>query len=428
MAEDSAKTKHPKSGGTKAVRNLLQAAQVAKAEQAAELAAAERLLLNQQTLVPEISGTDQRIAGDNPDLVPRGLQVAAAWGWRLGVVLLLAAAVCWGASQLSEIVMPLVAAFLFTAAVSPLNDFLRARRFPGWLAALICLLTLVVVVFGLLTLVGVQIGSQWTELSEQAVAGFEDLLLWLNNGPFHITQEQLDSVVAAVLEFMKSRAGDIATMVTTIGGKLGVFLVGMIMTLFALFFFLKDGRKFTTLATGYLPVGVRANLVPAISAGWHTMVNYVRAAVIVAAVDGVGSGLGAMILGSNLWLAITVFTFIMSFVPMLGTATASIVGVLVVFATLGFFKAFLMAIIFLVVLEGEVHLLQPLVLGRAIDIHPLVVLIGIVGGMTVAGPAGGVFAIPLVAMAVGVLREIGRRNALLASAPVPEPSTDPPIE
>ncbi|MDR1355751.1 MAG: AI-2E family transporter [Propionibacteriaceae bacterium] len=342
--------------------------------------------------------------------VPRALQVAASWGWRLIIVGVIVVGVLWGAAQLSSIVMPLVAAFLLTAAVSPLNDLLRAKRFPGWLAAVICLLALLIVVFGLLVLVGVQIGSQWAELSKQTVAGFEDLLRWFNQGPFHISQEQLDAAAAALLEFMKTRVGDIVSMVTSVGSGFGGFLVGGIIALFAMFFFLKDGRKFTALAVSYLPSGVRITAAPALSAGWHTMVNYVRAAVLVAAVDGIGSGLGALALGSNLWVAIMALTFVMAFVPMLGAAVASIVGVLVVFATLGVFKAFLMAVIFLVVLEGEVHLLQPLVLGKAIDIHPLAVLIGIAAGMTIAGAAGGVFAIPLVAMVVGVFREIGHQN------------------
>jgi predicted PurR-regulated permease PerM len=91
---------------------------------------------------------------------------------------------------------------------------------------------------------------------------------------------------------------------------------------------------------------------------------------------------------------------------------ASIIGVMVVFATLGVFKAFLMMIVFVLVLEGEVHLLQPLLLGRAVDIHPLAVLVGIAVGMTVAGIGGAVFAIPLVAMIVGVAREVSRRNSV----------------
>ncbi|MDR0837243.1 MAG: AI-2E family transporter [Propionibacteriaceae bacterium] len=389
------------------MRELIQAAQEAKAAQVAEAQAEDDLVIN-QPIILQVAEPD---ADDNPEMVPRGLQIAAGWSWRLIVIGVVAWALYWGAAELSEIVMPLLAAFLFTAALDPLNKFLVSHRWPGWLASLTCLLTLLAVVFGLLALVVVQIGSEWDELAIQTTAGFEDVLQWLSNGPLHISEDQMASLVDQMLVFMQGRATDIAGIAMEWGGKIGTFFAGTIIALFSLFFFLKDGRRFTALATGYVPNGVRGLLVPALSSGWLTMVNYVRAAVLVAAVDGVGAGMGALILGSNLWVAIMALTFVMAFVPMLGAAIASIVGVLVVFATLGWFKALLMLIVFVVVLEGEVHLLQPLLLGRAVDIHPLAVLLGIAAGMTVAGLAGGVFAIPLVAMAVGVVREIGRQNA-----------------
>jgi predicted PurR-regulated permease PerM len=392
------------------VRDLLQAAQDAKTAQEAQAQADDDLLLNQ----PIILQVSDPSSDDNNEMVPRGLQIAAAWAWRLIAIGIVLVALYYAAAQLSEIVMPLVAAFLFTAALDPFNRFLVVHRWPRWLAALVCLLALIVIVFGLLTLVGVQIGSQWSELAVQATAGFEDVLQWLSTGPLHISQEQMSSMVDQLLVFLQGRATDIGGTIVGWGAKVGAFLTGTIIALFSLFFFLKDGRRFASLATSYVPAGVRGMLVPALSSGWSNMVSYVRAAVLVAAVDGLGAGMGALMLGSNLWVAIMALTFIMAFIPMLGAAVASIVGVLVVLATLGWFKALLMLIVFVVVLEGEVHLMQPLLLGRAVDIHPLAILLGIATGMVVAGLAGGVFAIPLVAMAVGIVREIGRQNALRA--------------
>ena len=134
------------------------------------------------------------------------------------------------------------------------------------------------------------------------------------------------------------------------------------------------------------------------------MVAYVRAAVAVAACDGAGAGLGALILGSNLWVAIMALTFVCAFVPMLGALIAGGVGCIIVLATLGWVKALIMLAIFVIVLETEIHVMQPLMLGRAVDIHPLVVLVCIAIGMVLAGIAGGVFAIPLAALLWGVVR------------------------
>jgi predicted PurR-regulated permease PerM len=348
--------------------------------------------------------------GSPDDKVSFIVKVWAAWSWRLLVILILGVAVlygvAWVCSTFSTVVMPLLTALLFTAALEPLNRFLVRHNWPKWLASAMCLLTLVVVVGGLLTLVGAQIASQWDELSEQAQAGFQQLMDWLASGPLHLDQARIDSFMDQVLDLMQTQASNIASGLASAGGAIGGFVIGFIMCLFALFFFLKDGRRFARSAMLVIPRGPRAAIAPALVHGWTYMVNYVRAAVAVAAVDATGAGLGALLLGSNLWVAIMALTFVTAFVPMLGAMLAGGVAVLVVLATLGWVKAVIMLAVFVVVCESEVHILQPFLLGRAVEIHPLVVLVSIAVGMVIAGIAGGVFAIPLVAMANGILREV----------------------
>lgn len=342
--------------------------------------------------------------------VPRGLLVAGAWSLALIAVGAGIMGLGWVAGRLSEVVFPVFSAFLLTAALEPINAFLVRHRCPDWLAALTCLLFLVVVVGGLLTLVGVQIATQWDYLSVQTVAGFRELMGWLGGGPLHIGQDQINSWISGLTEFLKAQQAGIATVAASVGTGVVRFVTGLIMCLFAVFFFLKDGKLFSKMLRGVLPTGIREVAAPAASAGWASMVSYVRAAVTVAAVDGVGAGLGAMLLGSSLWVAITALTFVCAFVPMLGALIAGGVGSIIVLATLGWVKALIMLAIFVLVLETEVHVMQPLLLGRAVDIHPLIVLVSIALGMVVAGIPGAVFAIPLVALVVGIVRAVNRAD------------------
>jgi len=344
--------------------------------------------------------------------VPNGLVVAATWSLCLIAVGLGIAGLGLVVGRLSEVVFPLFSAFLLTAALQPLNAFLVRRRWPAWLAALTCLLFLVFVVGGLLTLVGVQIGSQWEDLSTQTVNGFRQLMIWLSYGPMGIRQATIDLWIDGLTGFLMDQQELIASMAASIGAGIVRFLAGLLMCLFAIFFFLKDGRRFTKALRRLLPPRIREVATPAASAGWTSMVSYVRAAVTVAAVDGVGAGLGAMILGSNLWVAIMALTFVCAFVPMLGALVAGAVGCIIVLATLGWIKAIIMLVIFVVVLETEVHVMQPLLLGRAVDIHPLAVLASIALGMSIAGIAGAIFAIPIVALLVGVVKAVYGRDDL----------------
>lgn len=356
------------------------------------------------------------------DAVPRGLVVAAVWVVCLVVLGCGVMSLGWVAGRLSAVVFPLFSAFLLTAALQPLNDFLVRHRWPRWLAALSCLLFLVVIVGGLLTLVGVQIGLQWEDLSTQTVAGARELMSWLAQGPLGISQAQINSWIGGLTTFLGEQQSQIAAAAASIGAGIVRFLAELLMCLFAIFFFLKDGPRFVKSLRGLLPRGMRQVVTPAASVGWSSMVNYVKAAVTVAAVDAAGAGLGALILGSNLWVAILALTFVCAFVPMLGALVAGGVGCIIVLATLGWVKALIMLAIFVVVLETEVHVMQPLLLGRAVDIHPLVVLVSIALGMSIAGIPGAVFAIPLVALLVGVIKAVYDNGADLLDPPVETPN------
>lgn len=337
--------------------------------------------------------------------LPRGLLIAAVWA----VCLLALGVLVWGISlvsgRLGEVVIPVFAAFLLTAALQPLRDFLIGHGIPAWLAALICLVFLVVVVGGLFTLVAMQITNNWGTLSTKTVQGFQTLVSWLNRGPLQsVIQNNMSNWTSALTTFLSAQGSSIASLAASIGASVFKFLTGVIMCLFAIFFFLKDGDRFSRTLRRLVPGGMRHVVTPAATAGWASMVAYVRAAVIVAACDGVGAGLGALLLGSNLWGAITALTFVFAFVPMLGALIAGGVGCIVILAEFNWIRALIMLCVFIVVLETEVHVMQPLLLGRAVDIHPLVVLLSIAIGMVVAGIPGGVFAIPLVALVVGVAR------------------------
>ena len=167
-------------------------------------------------------------------LVPRPLRTAAAWGWRLLIIAALIGLMWWLGGTLSEIVTPLATALLLTAALMPLNLFLRKHRWPHWLAALTCLLLLVVIIGGLLTLVGAQIGTQWRQLGEQAGKGVQAFITWLGTGPLHISQEQMNNWLSQARTHLEAQQNQIVSVATAAGSGVGKFFAGLAMALFAL--------------------------------------------------------------------------------------------------------------------------------------------------------------------------------------------------
>lgn len=353
---------------------------------------------------------------------PRILRILASWSWRLILVCAVVVGIWWLGGKLGPVVVPVLLAVMVTAALSPVNRFFVSRRWPRWASAASSMLITLIVLAGLLTLVGTQIASQWSMLVVNATQGFQGVLSWLGEGPLHIGTDQMQDWFDQFLQTMRNSQQQIAGAVATAGSKIGQFFAGAATMLFATFFFLKDGQAISAAAGRMLPDYARETIVRPCLHGWDSLVIYMRAAVTVAFIDGVGAGVGALILGSNMWLAILVLTFILSFVPLLGALTAGSIAVVVVLVTLGPIKAIIMLVIFVAVMSIEAHVLQPMILGRAADIHPLVVLLGISVGSILAGVAGALFAIPFVAFVSGVLRSVHPETQEAVS---PQPDSSP---
>ena len=365
---------------------------------------------------------DSNKLSDDIRYTPKWLRVSAGWGWRLLVVVAVVFLFWQLGSLLSQLTVPLLLAVLLTSGLQQMTNWLTNHRLPRWLAAVASLLVLVLVLVGLLGLVGAQIATQWTQLTAAAGEGFRALLEWLGTGPLQISDEQVQAWLDQAGQYISNSTQEIAAGLATAGTRVGSFFAGLATCLFAAFFFLKDGRGIVGVFEKVIPDYALATIEPAARGGWTSLSSYVRAAVIVAGIDGVGAGLGALILGSNLWLAITAVTFVCSFIPLLGATIAGAVATIVVLVTLGPVKAVIMLAVFVAVMSIEANVLQPLLLGRAVEIHPLLVLLGISAGAIIAGIAGALFAIPLVAFATGCIRgaegvfasdDVGMRRANL---------------
>lgn len=347
---------------------------------------------------------DFPVESDDIRFTPLWLRILASWGWRLLVVAAVVALLWVIGAELSQVVVPLLMALLITSGLSPMTTWLQGKGWPRWAGSLVALFSMILVISGLLAIVGAQIASQWSDLTTAATKGFSDLLIWLGTGPLQISDAQVNDWIDQLLKAIQDSRNQIASGVAAAGSRIGAFFAGLATCLFATFFFLKDGRTMAGAFEKLLPTYALSAIEPAIRGGWTSLASYVRAAVTVAAIDGIGAGLGALILGSNMWLAITAFTFVCSFIPLLGALIAGAVATVVVLVTLGPIKAIIMLIIFVTVMSVEANVLQPILLGRAVEIHPLIVLLGISVGAIIAGIPGALFAIPLVAFVTGCIR------------------------
>ncbi len=342
--------------------------------------------------------------------MPRGLRIATAYAWRFLVVAAAIAVLVWVVIQLKLLIIPLLAAILVTALVWPFFSLLLRGRVPRWVAVLLSIVLTLVIAGGLLWLAIWQISLQAASVRDRTVAALQEFRDYLIQGPLHLTGGQIDSAIDQVFDILQEQAQLLWSGALAIGSTLGHVATGILLTLFILICTLADGGGIWRWTVRLFPTRARHAVDGAGRAGWRTVVNYARTQLLVATIDAVGIGLGAFLLGVPLAAPIGVLVFLGAFVPFVG---AVLTGALAVFLALvynGPFIALWMLIIVLAVQQVEGHILQPLLMGSAVKVHPLGVVLVVAGGAMVAGIAGAVFAVPLAAFVNVVWLYLSRRG------------------
>ncbi|GAA3135228.1 hypothetical protein GCM10010466_27570 [Planomonospora alba] len=320
---------------------------------------------------------------------PGALRTAAVAGACLLVLTAVVALVAWVLILLAPLTLAVVAALLLTALLGPVAALLRA---PAWLSALGTVLFLLFVVAGPLTLVANQAVAQLGDLESRLLTGLERLRGFLTSGP--LSQNQLDAAIAEMTETLQRAAPSPLAGAMTALQTVASVLVALVL----LFFLLRDGAGMWRWAVDQVPPHRRRQVDAAARAGWETLVAYIRGIVVVAAIDAVGIGIALFVLDVPLALTLAFLTFLFAFIPIAGAFTAGAVAVLVALVANGLTNALLVLAAVVVVQQVEGNFLEPIIIGRALRLHPAVVLTAVTGGTLVGGIAGAVVAVPLVAV------------------------------
>lgn len=365
-------------------------------------------------------------AAERPVVVPFGVRLAAAWTWRLAVIAVGVGALLYVVSVFQLIVVPLMVAALVAALLLPAVAAMQRAGAPRAVAAGVALLGGLALVVGLLTLVGTQIATGFGDLQEQAAEGWRQVKGWLATGPLSLSGAQVDEYLAAVQQQVTDNRDRLVSGALRFTSTAGHVVTGFFLVLFASFFFLLDGERIWAWLVGILPADAREPFDAAGRRGWMTLTSYVRAVVLVALVDALGIGLGAALLGVPLVVPLAVLVFLGAFVPIVGATLTGVVAVLVALVAEGPVTALLMLAVVIGVQQLEGHVLQPLLLGRAVQVHPLAVIVAIGAGILVAGVVGALFAVPLVAVLNTVVQSLRETEQSPQPSAVQDDDADEP--
>ncbi|MEU3649913.1 AI-2E family transporter [Lentzea sp. NPDC034063] len=338
--------------------------------------------------------------------VPLLLRVSAALSWRFVVVIAALYVVAYALSFLASIVIPVAIALLLAALLSPGVAKLVEWRVPRGVATTVMMIIGIGVLGGVLTFVISEFSRGLPELQTQVAASLDTIQKWLKDGPAHLSDAQLQNYVNEIVKTIKENQAEITSGALTTAATLGELLTGLLLALFTLIFFLHDGDGIWRFVTRAVPRDVRQRVDVAGRRGFGSLVSYVRATAVVAIVDAVGVGVGLAIIGVPLVVPLSALVFLGAFIPIIGAVFTGAVAVLIALVTNGPIAALVVLAVLIGVMQLESHVLQPLLLGRAVKLHPLAVVLAIAGGLVTGGIAGALLAVPLLAVLNSGIRSL----------------------
>jgi predicted PurR-regulated permease PerM len=338
---------------------------------------------------------------ERPD-VPPVLRRLAAWSWRLLVVLATAGLVLYLLILLKVIVVPVIVALFLATLLVPLVRWLEAR---GWrhiwavLAVFVgAVLLIVAIIAGLVPL----IGNEMETLRQRADEGIAEVQRYIASRPFGLSEADLTRYLEQARQRLTENSSGLTRGAVQGATLVGEVITGLILCLFLTFFFVKDSERFTRWILDFAGRHRERHLREIGTRSATAVSGYLRGQATVGAVDGLFIGIGLAVLGVPLVVPLAFLTFVAAFLPLVGAFVAGALAALVALVTKGLTTALLVVGLTVLVQQLEGHLLAPLLLGRAVSLHPVVIILALAAGAILGGIIGAFLAVPIAAVVTAV--------------------------
>ncbi|WP_354002645.1 AI-2E family transporter [Ruania halotolerans] len=333
------------------------------------------------------------------DGVPRWMVKAGGWSWRLLVVVAVVALLVWATAEIQLVFIAVFLALVFASVLRPFVNWMD-KVMPRAAATALSILGAVLVIGGMVTYVVSSVTGQWETLSDEFTVGINELFNLAEDLPFgiSITADQLREWSETGLQWIRENQSELLDRAAQGAGSVFETFAILALATFCTVFFLARGDEMWRWFINQLPARVRSQWLTAGGVGWYTFSGYARGTVIIALVDGVLALIVLLIAGVPLAAPLAVLVFIGAFIPLVGAPAAMVIAMIVALAINGPLNAVIVGIAIALIGQFEGHVLQPLVMGKQVSLHPVAIALAVTSGTLVAGILGAVVVIPIVAV------------------------------
>ena len=343
--------------------------------------------------------------------MPGWYRTAAAASWRFLAIAGAVVAVMYALVHLRVIVLPIIVALLASTLLLPLVRWLRSRRVPAGLAAALAMIAAVLALAAVLTAIAPSVGSQFRDLRTQSEDGVRQITDELAKEPFNLSEREIRARVDDGLAGLRKNSGPLARGLGSGAVLLGEVLTGLIVAVLLCFFLLKDGEQMWAWVLRLVRERSRRDAEEVGARVYTALAGYVRGIAMVGLVDAILIAIGLAIIGVPLVVPLAVVTFFAAFVPLIGAFVAGLLAVLVALVSGGVVDALLVLGVIILVQQVEGHLLYPLLMSRAVHLHPAVIVVALATGGILAGVIGVFLAVPVAGVASVIVQYAQNRPA-----------------
>jgi putative heme transporter len=352
--------------------------------------------------------------------VPGGLALAADLSLRFLLVAAAIAVIAYLVMLLRLVVLPVAIAILLATVLVPPARALRRRGVPDGLAAGAVVAAAVAVVAGLAAGLSPAVVREFRDVGPSVRGGVERVQNWLVDGPLGLSQEQVERAFDRATEQVSGAGSSLAGGAVSGAFAVAEVVAGALLTIVLAYFFVRDGERLWAWVVRLFPAHARDEVHAIGVASWRTLAGYVRGVAAVAAIDAVLIGAALVLIGVPLALPLSVLTFFGGFVPIVGAFVAGFIAVMVALFDGGFMTAVLVLAAVVAVQQIEGNLLQPLIVGRSVRLHPVAILLSVAAGGVLWGVVGAFLAVPVASVVA--------QAAAVLTRPAPPPELDVGVE
>lgn len=323
------------------------------------------------------------------------------WGrasWNVvGVVIAIYLAAI-GVGRLKLVVVPILVAILISTQLAPIARFLERHGWPRLLAAWAAFLVLIGGLAGLVYLVAPAVSSEFGNLGTTLGDSGQRIKHWLTTGPLKLSPKRVDDFSTSFTSQISGNQDRILHGVVSTAPIVLEVVAAIIVTFVLTFFFIKDGAAIVDRLVGMVRSRRRAGIRRFLDNSWLILTGYVRGSAINGVVNAVVLSTALAVLGVPLIIPIAVITVLGSFIPLVGGVVSGGIAAAVAFVEKGPTAALIMIGVTILIHHLEGYIVGPLVMGRAVHLHPAAVIVGISAGTIAFGILGAFVAVPAVAI------------------------------